>query len=144
MTFTVDSPITLLSPRSIDGITNSTVLDYVNHMNAHDFGAVTDLFAAGGALQPPYQQPIVGKEQVLHYLEAECQNLKIIPDQGLVSYQDDELTRMRVIGKIETSSSSDDFGVHMAWRFSLDADNKISFVAIDLISTPEELAMLIR
>jgi Nuclear transport factor 2 (NTF2) domain len=146
MTFTTNSTVVAnesinsFSPKAIEGITNSTVLDYVNHMNANDFEAVTDLFAAGGALQPPFQQPIVGKEHVFRYLEAECQNLKIIPDKGLISYQDDELTRMRVIGKVQTPTSSDDFDLNIAWRFSLDADNKISFVGIDLISSPEELA----
>jgi Nuclear transport factor 2 (NTF2) domain len=145
MTFTTDATavanesINSFSPNAIEGITNSTVLNYVNHMNANDFEAVTDLFAAGGALQPPFQQPIVGKEHVFRYLETECQNLKIIPNKGLISYQDDELTRMRVIGKVQTPTSLDDFDLNIAWRFSLDADNKISFVGIDLISAPEEL-----
>ncbi len=136
MTSTIDSAMTLLAPRAIESITNSTVLEYLSSMNANDFDAVVDLFVTGGALQPPFQQPIVGKEQILSYLEAECQNIKILPDQGLVSYQDDELTRMRVTGRMQTTWSGDSPGLNMAWRFSLDSQNKISLVAIDLMSSP--------
>jgi hypothetical protein len=135
MTSTFDSTMSMDAPQAIDSITNSTVLEYLSNMNANDFAAVVDLFVAGGALQPPFQLPIVGREKIRRYLEAECQNIKILPDQGLVSYQDDELTRMRVTGKMKTTWSGDSSGLDMAWRFSLDAHNKISLVAIDLMSS---------
>ncbi len=135
MTSTFNSQMAMVGPKAIDSITNSTVLEYLSNMNANDFDAVVDLFVAGGALQPPFQLPIVGREEIRRYLEAECQNIRILPDQGLVSYQDDELTRMRVTGKMKTTWSGDSSGLDMAWRFSLDAHNKISLVAIDLMSS---------
>ncbi len=137
MTSTFNSPMAMVVPKAIDSITNSTVLEYLSNMNANDFEAVVDLFVAGGALQPPFQLPIVGREEIRCYLESECQNIRILPDQGLVSYQDDELTRMRVTGKMKTTWSGDSSGLDMAWRFSLDAHNKISLVAIDLMSSTE-------
>ena len=137
MTSTSNSPMAMVVPKAIDSITNSTVLEYLSNMNANDFEAVVDLFVAGGALQPPFQLPIVGRKEIRRYLEAECQNIRILPDQGLVSYQDDELTRMRVTGKMKTTWSGDSSGLDMAWRFSLDAHNKISLVAIDLMSSTE-------
>ena len=135
MKSTFNSQMAMVAPKAIDSITNSTVLEYLSNMNANDFDAVVDLFVTGGALQPPFQLPIVGREQIKRYLEAECQNIRILPDQGLVSYQDDELTRMRVTGKMKTTWSGDSSGLDMAWRFSLDAHNKISLVAIDLMSS---------
>lgn len=135
MTYTFDSTMAMDTPLAIGSITNSTVLEYLSNMNANDFDAVADLFVAGGALQPPFQLPIVGRTEIRRYLEAECQNIKILPDQGLVSYQDDQLTRMRVTGKMQTPWSGDRSGLDMAWRFSLDAQNKISLVAIDLMSS---------
>jgi hypothetical protein len=35
-------------------------------------------------------------------------------------------------------------GMNMAWRFLLNADNKIFFVAIDLLASPKELLNLSR
>jgi hypothetical protein len=137
MTSTFESTMAMDAPEAIDSITNSTVLEYLSNMNSNDFDAVANLFVAGGALQPPFQLPIVGREEIRRYLEAECQNIRILPDQGLVSYQDDELTRMRVTGKMKTTWSGDSSGLDMAWRFSLDAHNKISLVAIDLISSTQ-------
>ncbi len=143
MTSTMDSAdfrsdiSTTLAPNNfIEGITNSTVLAYLNNINANDLEAIVDLFVEDGALQPPFQQPIVGKEQIRLYLEAECQNIKIVPDQGLVSYQDERLTRLRVTGRMQTPWSGDSPGLHLAWRFSLDAQHQISLVAIDLMSAP--------
>jgi Nuclear transport factor 2 (NTF2) domain len=143
MTSTIDSAdfrsdisTILASDNFIAGITNSTVLTYLNSINANDLEAIIDLFVEGGALQPPFQQPIVGKEQIRRYLEAECQNIKIVPDQGLVSYQDEQLTRLRVTGRMQTPWSGDNPGLHLAWRFSLDAHHQISLVAIDLMSAP--------
>ncbi len=118
------------------GITNSTVLAYLNSVNSNDLEAIVELFSDGGALQPPCQQPIVGKEQIRRYLAAECQNIKILPDHGLVSYQDEQLTRLRVTGRMQTPWSGDSPGLHLAWRFSLDAHQRISLVAIDLMSSP--------
>lgn len=132
------------SPEAIEGVTNITVLNYVDRLNAHDFAAVAELFARDGALQPPFQKPIVGKEQVLQYLQAECQQLKLLPDRGFVSYQDDRLTRIRVTGRVQTPWFGTSVGLHIAWRFSLDADDKIFFVAVDLLAAPSELVTLMR
>ncbi len=36
-------------------------------MNADDFEAVTALFTPDGALQPPFQKPMVGREAIAIY-----------------------------------------------------------------------------
>jgi bifunctional DNA-binding transcriptional regulator/antitoxin component of YhaV-PrlF toxin-antitoxin module len=67
----------------IEGVSNPTVLEYMNNLNANDFDALIALFVPDGALQPPFQKPIVGKDNVLRFFREECQNLKLIPERGV-------------------------------------------------------------
>ncbi len=129
---------------TIQGVTNPTVLDYINNMNANDFDAVINLFVADGALQPPFQKPIVGRDNVLRYLREECQNLKLMPEQGVSEPAQDGFTQVKVTGKVQTPWFSANVGMNMAWRFLLDPQGKIFFVAIDLLASPKELLNFIR
>jgi hypothetical protein len=128
----------------IEGVTNPTVLGYINNMNANDFDAVINLFNNGGALQPPFQRPIVGRDNVYRYLREECQNLKLMPEQGVVEPAEDGYTQIKVTGKVQTPWFGANVGMNMAWRFLLDPQGKIFFVAIDLLASPKELLNLIR
>jgi hypothetical protein len=149
-TVKVSEPMVLpqeVSERSkvaIEGVDNPTVLSYINNMNANDFTAVIDLFAADGALQPPFQRPIVGKEAVFRYLQEECQNLKLIPERGTNEPADGNFNQIKVTGKVQTPWFGANVGMNMAWRFLLDPQGKIFFVAIDLLASPKELLNLIR
>jgi hypothetical protein len=128
----------------IEGIDNATVLSYMNNMNANDFDALIELFAADGALQPPFQRPIVGKEAVFRFFREECQNLKLLPERGIIEPADDNYTQIKVTGKVQTPWFGAGVGMNMAWRFLLTPDNKIFFVAIDLLASPKELLNLAR
>lgn len=129
---------------TIEGMDNKTVLDYINNMNANDFDVVIELFAPTGALQPPFQKPIIGKENILRYLREECQNLKLMPERGAIESVDDGFTQIKVTGKVQTPWFGAAVGMNIAWRFLLDAQGKIFFVAIDLLASPKELLNLIR
>ncbi len=129
---------------SIEGVDNPTVLGYINNMNANDFDAVINLFTGDGALQPPFQRPIVGKENVLRYLREECQNLKLMPERGVAEPAEDGFTQVKVTGKVQTPWFGAKVGMNIAWRFLLDPQGKIFFVAIDLLASPKELLNLIR
>jgi hypothetical protein len=129
---------------NIEGITNSTVLDYMNNLNANDFDALIELFTPDGALQPPFQKPIVGKDAVLRFFREECQNLKLMPERGVSEPTDDGFTQIKVTGKVQTPWFGAGVGMNMAWRFLLTPDNKIFFVAIDLLASPKELLNLVR
>lgn len=129
---------------TIEGVTNPTVLGYINNMNANDFDAVINLFAPEGALQPPFQKPIVGRDNVLRYLREECQNLKLMPERGVSEPADDGFVQIKVTGKVQTPWFGAEVGMNMAWRFLLDPQGKIFFVAIDLLASPKELLNLIR
>lgn len=129
---------------TIQGITNQTVLDYMDNLNANDFDTLIELFLPDGALQPPFKRPIVGKDNILRFFKEECQNLKLIPQQGVVEPANDGYTQIKVTGKVQTPWFGGNVGMDIAWRFLLNPENKIFFVAIDLLASPKELLNLIR
>jgi len=128
----------------IEGVTNATVLEYMNNLNANDFNALIELFVPDGALQPPFRRPVVGKEAVLRFFQEECQNLKLIPERGVTEPADEGYTQIKVTGKVQTPWFGAGVGMNIAWRFLLNAENKIFFVAIDLLASPKELLNLAR
>ena len=128
----------------IEGVTNETVLSYMNNLNANDFDALIELFTPDGALQPPFRKPIVGKDAVLQFFREECQNLKLIPERGVSEPADDGYSQIKVTGKCQTPWFGAGIGMNIAWRFLLSPDNKIFFVAIDLLASPKELMNLVR
>jgi Orange carotenoid protein, N-terminal/Nuclear transport factor 2 (NTF2) domain len=128
----------------IEGIDNPTITSYMNNMNANDFDALIELFAADGALQAPFQKPIVGKAAVLRFFREDCQNLKLIPERGVAEAADDGYTQIKVTGKVQTPWFGAGVGMNMAWRFLIGPDSKIFFVAIDLLASPKELLNLVR
>ncbi|MEL6493446.1 MAG: orange carotenoid-binding protein [Cyanobacteria bacterium J06634_6] len=129
---------------SIEGVTNDTVSKYMNNLNANDFDALIELFATDGALQPPFRKPIVGKESILKFFREECQNLKLMPERGTEEPAEDGYTPIKVTGKCQTPWFGAAVGMNIAWRFLLNPDGKIFFVAIDLLASPKELLNLIR
>jgi hypothetical protein len=129
---------------TIEGVNNPTVLSYMNNLNANDFDALIELFVADGALQPPFRKPIVGKESVLRFFKEECQNLKLIPERGVSEPAEDGFTQIKVTGKCQTPWFGAGVGMNIAWRFLLNPEGKIFFVAIDLLASPKELLNLAR
>lgn len=140
-------PPTEMSKRtkvSIEGVTNSTVLNYMDLLNANDFDELIKLFAEDGALQPPFKRPIVGKDAVLKFFKEECPNLKLAPKQGISEPVEDGYSQIKVTGKVQTPWFGAGVGMNMSWRFLLNSENKIFFVAIDLLASPKELLNLAR
>ncbi|MBD3886114.1 orange carotenoid-binding protein [Phormidium tenue FACHB-886] len=129
---------------TIEGMTNATVLAYMDNLNANDFGTLIELFAPDGALQPPFQRPIVGRDAVLQFFNEECQNLRLLPERGVSEPAEDGYTQVKVTGKVQTPWFGAAVGMNMAWRFLLNPDGKIFFVAIDLLASPKELLNLVR
>lgn len=129
---------------AIEGVTNPTILNYMNNLNANDFDALIELFAPDGALQPPFQRPIVGKDAVLRFFREDCQNLKLLPERGVSEPAEGGYTQVKITGKVQTPWFGAGVGMNMAWRFLLNPDGKIFFVAIDLLASPKELLNLAR
>lgn len=128
----------------IEGVDNPTILSYMNNLNANDFDALIKLFTPDGALQPPFQRPIVGKEAILKFFREECQNLKLLPERGVSELADDDFLQVKVTGKVQTPWFGGNVGMNIAWRFLLTPKNEIFFVAIDLLASPKELLNLAR
>jgi Orange carotenoid protein, N-terminal/Nuclear transport factor 2 (NTF2) domain len=134
-----------LAPRksvTINGIDNSTVLSYMENMNVFDFETAVALFAQDGALQPPFEEPIMGRDNILAYMREECYGLKLIPERGVSESAEGEFTQIKVKGKVQTPWFSDGVVINVAWRFLLDPDEKIFFVAIDVLTSAQELLNL--
>ncbi|MEQ8386471.1 MAG: orange carotenoid-binding protein [Coleofasciculus sp. A1-SPW-01] len=129
---------------AIQGVDNPTVLSYMNYMNANDFDALIQMFTDDGALQPPFQRPIIGKDAVYRFFREECQNLKLLPEHGVSEPTEEGYTQIKVTGKVQTPWFGAGVGMNMAWRFLLNPENKIYFVAIDLLASPKELLNLAR
>jgi hypothetical protein len=129
---------------SIEGVKDPTVLSYIENMNAYDFEAAVALFAEEGALQPPFQKPIVGHDAIAAYMREECQGLKMMPQKGISESVEDDYTQVKVTGKVETPWFGANVGMNIAWRFLIDPQGKIFFVAVDLLASPKELLNLTR
>ena len=140
----VPKEISQRSKVTIEGVDNPTVLSYMDNLNANDFDALIELFTLDGALQPPFQKPIVGKDAVLRFFREDCQNLKLMPERGVAEPAEDGYTQIKVTGKVQTPWFGAGVGMNMAWRFLLNPENKIFFVAIDLLASPKELLNLVR
>jgi hypothetical protein len=128
----------------IEGVINPTVNNYMELLNANDFDQLIELFLPDGALQPPFQKPIVGKQAILRFFREDCQNLQLLPERGFAEPADDGFNQIKVTGKVQTPWFGAGIGVNVAWRFLLNPENKIYFVAIDLLASPAELLKLAR
>jgi hypothetical protein len=128
----------------IEGVDNATVINYMNLLNANDFDNLIELFLPDGALQPPFQRPIVGRDAVLRFFREDCQNLQLLPDRGVTEPSDGGFTQIKVTGKVQTPWFGAGVGMNVAWRFLLDPQGKIYFVAIDLLASAAELLKFAR
>ncbi|MBE9044758.1 orange carotenoid-binding protein [Pleurocapsales cyanobacterium LEGE 10410] len=140
----VAPPVEMSKRTKVDiaGVTNPTILSYMNLLNANDFDELIKLFTPDGALQPPFKRPIVGKDAVLGFFKEECPNLKLAPERGISEPAEDGYTQIKVTGKVQTPWFGASVGMNMSWRFLLNSENKIFFVAIDLLASPRELLNL--
>ena len=128
----------------IEGVINPTVNAYMDLLNANDFDALIQLFLPDGALQPPFQKPIVGSDAILRFFREDCQNLKLLPERGYSEPAEGGFNQIKVTGKVQTPWFGAGVGMDVAWRFLLNPEGKIYFVAIDLLASPAELLKLAR
>jgi hypothetical protein len=128
----------------IEGVINPTINAYMDLLNANDFDALIALFLPDGALQPPFQKPIVGTEAILRFFKEDCQNLKLLPERGYSEPAEGGFTQVKVTGKVQTPWFGAGVGMNVAWRFLLNPEGKIYFVAIDLLASAAELLKFAR
>ena len=127
---------------AVEGITEPTVLSYFEALNKDDFQAALALFTDDGALQPPFQKPLLGQEAIGKYMRAEAQGLNILPKQGISESLPDGSKQIKVTGIVQTPWFGVNVGMNISWRFLLNPQSKIFFVAIDMLASPQELLSL--
>jgi len=127
---------------TIAGVMEPAVLNYVEAMNADNFKAAVELFTVDGALQPPFQKPIVGREAIAKYMSEEAQGLNMMPQQGICETNPDGSKQIKVTGVVQTPWFGVNVGMNIAWRFLINPQGKIFFVAIDMLASPQELLNL--
>jgi len=128
----------------IEGVINPTINAYMDLLNANDFDALIQLFLPDGALQPPFQKPIVGTDAILRFFREDCQNLKLLPERGYSEPAEGGFNQIKVTGKVQTPWFGAGVGMNVAWRFLLNPEGNIYFVAIDLLASPAELLKFAR
>ncbi|WP_287128305.1 orange carotenoid protein N-terminal domain-containing protein [Candidatus Cyanaurora vandensis] len=128
--------------KTLEGITEPAVLGYFEAMNEDRFETAAALFAPEGSLQPPFQQPIVGREGIIRYMREEAQGLNMLPEQGICEVQNDGSKQLKITGKVQTPWFGVNVAMNIAWRFALNTQGEIFFVAIDMLASPEELLNL--
>lgn len=139
MTFSVSNAVDTNSI-TIDGITEPIILNYFATLNGGEFRETAALFAENGALHAPFEPPIVGREAIATYLEAEAKGMKLLPREGIKETVEEDLQLVRVTGKVETPL----FGVNVSWQFLLTPEDEILAVKVKLLASPQELLKLRR
>jgi hypothetical protein len=122
----------------IDGITESVIISYFTTLNSGEFKGTAALFAENGALYAPFESPIVGREAITNYLEAEAKGMKLLPREGIKETVEEDLQLVKVTGKVETPL----FGVNVSWQFLLTPEAEILAAKVKLLASPQELLKL--
>ena len=125
---------------SIEGISEPVVLRYFETMNAGDYDATAALFAPTGAMHPPFEQPIEGKDAIATYLKTEATGMQLLPRQGTVETRENDQLQFQIKGKVQTPL----FSVNVGWIFILNAQREILMTKIKLLASPQELLSLRR
>ncbi|GAP94351.1 ketosteroid isomerase family protein [Leptolyngbya sp. NIES-2104] len=119
--------------QAIDGISHPTILQYFETLNVGEFEATSELFAIDGAMQPPFEKPIEGRDAIANYLKKEAIGLMALPHAGVVTDSEYQIT-----GRVQMPM----FGVNVTWNFTLNSNDQIAFVRIKLNASPQELVKL--
>ncbi len=67
-----------------------------------------------------------------------------MPERGTIESMEEGYTSIKVTGKVQTPWFGSSVGMNIAWRFLFEPQNKIFFVAVDLLASPKELLNLVR
>lgn len=126
----------------LEGVNDPAILNYFEAMNQDKFDVAIALFDPNGALQPPFQEPIVGRDAIRVYMREEAQGLNMMPEKGISQTLPDGSKQVKITGKVQTPWFGVNVGMNIGWRFALNPTGDIFFVAIDMLASPQELVNL--
>ncbi|BCX13055.1 MAG: hypothetical protein KatS3mg067_1993 [Thermosynechococcus sp.] len=116
-------------------IDEPTLIAYFAALNDERYEDVASLFAEEGVLYPPFEDPVIGRGAIAHYLHLEAVGMRAEPRTGELLSTEGTERRYRLIGKAKLPL----FSVNVAWQFGLNPENQITFVKVDLLATLAEL-----
>ncbi len=119
----------------VSGIDQPIILSYFQTLNRGDFAATSQLFAADGVLQPPFDAAVVGPDEIMAYLETEATGLVLHPQQGTSNALEDGCTEWNITGKVQTPF----FSVNVVWQLVLSPTNEIFLAKVKLLASLQEL-----
>ncbi|MDR5639271.1 nuclear transport factor 2 family protein [Thermosynechococcus sp. JY1334] len=125
----------LVQGSPILGIDEPTLIAYFAALNEERYEDVAALFAEEGVLYPPFEDAVVGRGAIAHYLHLEAVGMRAEPLKGELLSTEGTERRYRLVGKAKLPL----FSVNVAWQFGLNAEDQITFVKVDLLATLEEL-----
>jgi hypothetical protein len=121
----------LLHP--INSLDNSTILRVFEFLNAGRFRAVLHLFDRSGALKPPFDNPILDRSHILHYLQEEYRGVKFIPEKYRSDSDIDHFLQITVLGEMRIPWFGSTADIPQIWRFFLLSNGMISLLTIDTL-----------
>lgn len=113
-----------------------TVSQYFIQFNQGNYDAVANLFAVDGALVPPFEAPVGGREAIASYLAQEADGM-VVDNPTIVALGEDEGDGNYV--KVRGHVTALVFKVGVAWQFSLNPQHEIERVEVELLASLEEL-----
>lgn len=131
------------SSAPVASFSEPTIRAYFETLNAGDFAATANLFAAEGQLLPPFESAIVGRDAILAYLETEAPGMTLLPQAEIPSSSEAEGSNsdcINIVGKVQTAL----FTVNVRWQFLLDSASEILSVKIKLLASLQDLLHLKR
>jgi hypothetical protein len=128
--------MSILSPIFIDIYSEEpTIEQYFTSLNDRDFRATAALFTELGCLQPPFDRPIQGREQIAEYLEKEAVGMIFMPERTEVLISDKLGDRYQIYGKVATKY----FSLNLNWLMQLNPAKQLASVEIKLLASLPEL-----
>lgn len=123
---------------ALENICELTIHQYFKTLNAKEFQATSELFAAEGVLQAPFTDPVVTPPAIAAYLHKESQGITAHPNEVNWQLLDDSHTQVKVFGQAKTPV----FAVNVCWEFTLNAEGKILLMRLKLLASPRQLLQL--
>lgn len=119
--------------------TEPTVATYFHTFNQGNFASTAALFSQTGELHPPFEEPVVGRDAILAYLNQEADGMTAYPKEMTVETLPNEPRQITVKGQVQALI----FKVNVTWTFILNADNRIDLVKVTLLASLQELVHLL-
>ncbi|PSB02936.1 ketosteroid isomerase family protein [Merismopedia glauca] len=110
---------------------------YFETFKTEDFELTASLFAEDGALRPPFEAAVMGREAIASYLNKEAKGIKLNPLECSSPSLKDGNTEYTVFGEVRTPL----FSVNINWLFILNPSLEIVLTKIILTKPPKQLKL---